>query len=226
VFAVNPKAAGELTLDYMNADCELKDAEVMDVDEVKYRENVIETRLYGYAVTPYRPQLLQSAKVEIHGRTDEDAKKEIAEFASEFMSDGSAYILCGGTTVKAIADRLGVEKTLLGIDVVKDGVLVAKDVSESKILGLIRKEKRVKIIVTPIGAQGFVFGRGNQQISPEVIRKVGVDNVIIVATPEKLNSTKYLRVDTGDHDLDKALAGYRRVVVGYQLAQLKDVVSE
>jgi len=225
VFAASPKAAGELILDFLGADCELKDGEVMDVDEEKYRQNVLETRLFGYALTPYKPWLLQAAKVELHGRTDEEAKQEIAEFASEFMADGSAYILGGGTTTKAIADRLGVEKTLLGVDAVKGGRLLAKDAGERELLEVLKKERKVKIIVSPIGAQGFIFGRGSQQISSEVIRKVGADNVIIVATPDKLNSVESLRVDTGDPKLDRELSGYRRVVIGYQMAQRKDVAA-
>ena len=225
VFAVTPKAAGELVLDFLNADVELKEAEIVDVDEEKYRNNILETKVYGYALTPYKPQLVQSAKVEMHSFSDEEAKQEIAEFASEFMRDGSMYILGGGTTTKAIADKLGVGKTLLGVDAVKNGKLLLKDASEKQLLELLKKEKKAKIIVTPIGAQGFIFGRGNQQISPKVIKKVGADNIIIVATPEKLNSTEFLRVDTGDSELDKKISGYQRVIIRYQMAQRKDVVT-
>jgi len=225
VFAVNPKAAGELILDFLDYDCAMKDSEVVDVDEEKYRENILQTKVYGYALTPYRPQLIQAAKVELHGRTDEDAKKGIADFATEFMDNDTFYILCGGTTTKAIADNLGVEKTLLGIDCVKGGELVLKDASEKQLLEALEKEENASIIVSPIGAQGFIFGRGNQQVSPQVIRKVGVDNIIIVATPEKLNSTEFLRVDTGDSRLDSKIAGYRSVVIGYQMAQRKDVAA-
>ncbi len=226
VFAVNPTAAGELALDFLNADCELKEAEVVDVDEEKYRKNLLDTRVYGYAITPYKPQFMQSAKIELHTPTDEQAKQEIALFASEFMRDGSLYILGGGTTTRAIAEQLGLRKTLLGVDAVKDNKMVLKDASEQQLLQRLEKEKKAKIIVTPIGAQGFVFGRGNQQISPQVIKKVGVENIIIAATPEKINSTPELRVDTGDAALDKQIAGYRSVIIGYQLAQRKKMVVE
>ncbi|MFH1403619.1 MAG: ATP-NAD kinase family protein [Candidatus Altiarchaeota archaeon] len=225
VFAVNPEAAGEMVLEFLNGDADLKESEVMDVDEEAYRSNRLETRVYGYAVTPYKPMLVQDSKTIYSGGGEEEAKRGIAEFAAEFMRDGSAYILGAGTTVNAIADRLGVEKTLLGVDVVKDGKLIARDVGERELLGLMEGFDRVKIMVSPIGAQGFVFGRGNQQISPEVIRKAGVRNIIIVATPHKLSETRYLRVDTGDACLDKELSGYQRVVIGYQMAQRKDVVS-
>jgi predicted polyphosphate/ATP-dependent NAD kinase len=225
VFAVNPEAAGELVLEFLENGLDLKESEVMDVDEEKYRQNILDTKVYGYALTPYKPLLVQDSKAVYAGGGEEEAKKGIAEFASEFMRDGSAYILGGGTTVKAIADRLGLEKTLLGVDVVKDGRLLARDVGEKQLLEVLGKEGRVKIIVSPIGAQGFIFGRGNQQVSAEVIRRVGVRNIIIVATPHKLSETRYLRVDTSDSELDKQLSGYKRVVIGYQLAQRKDVVS-
>ena len=223
VFAVNPRAAGELVLDYANADVGLHEAEVVDVDEEAYRSNQLKTRIYGYMQTPYRPELVQASKEVFHSGGDEEAKREIAEFAAEFMGDGSAYILGAGSTTKAIGDRLGVDKTLLGVDVVKDGRLLLKDVGERELLELLEREPKVKVVVSPIGAQGFVFGRGTQQISPEVLRKVGVQNIVYVATPHKLNSTPHLLVDTGDVDLDRKLSGYRSVVIGYRLAQKKDV---
>jgi predicted polyphosphate/ATP-dependent NAD kinase len=115
-----------------------------------------------------------------------------------------------------IADRLDVEKTLLGVDVVKDRQLIAKDVNEKQLLSVIEGED-VRLIVSVIGGQGFVFGRGNQQISPKIIRKIGRGNIIIVATPEKLASLRGhpLRVDTGDSGLDEELKGYYKVHTGY-----------
>ena len=130
------------------------------------------------------------------------------------MEPGVVYIVGPGTTTKPILELLGLEKTLLGVDVVCDGRLLARDANEAQILRLIRG-RRAKIIVTPIGGQGFIFGRGNQQISPRVIRAVGKDNIIIVATKSKLMGLRALRVDTGDPELDEALRGYVRVIVDY-----------
>lgn len=115
----------------------------------------------------------------------------------------------------AIGKELGIDKTLLGVDAFKDGVQVAKDADERELLDLLEKEGGASIIVTPIGAQGFIFGRGNQQISPRIIRRVGLRNVIVVATPMKMRDTKRLRVDTGDPRLDEELRGYGKVVIGY-----------
>ncbi len=141
------------------------------------------------------------------------------------MRDSSLYLLEPGTTTKKIFELLGLEKTLLGVDAVKDGKLVAKDLNEKQILNLIKERDKVKIIVSPLGRQGFIFGRGNQQLSDKVIEKAGVNNVIIIATPHKLLETDLLFVDTGNSKINKMLSGRRQVVCGYMIAQLKDVVS-
>jgi predicted polyphosphate/ATP-dependent NAD kinase len=223
VFGVSPQAAGELVLDMLRGEVGMQDSEVMDVDEDAYRNNELKTRLYGYMQTPFRPELIQAAKMIFESTDDNESKFSISVFASEFMADGSTYILGAGSTTKAIADRLKVEKTLLGVDVIKGDNLLLKDADEKGLLSMLDTESKVKIIVSPIGAQGFVFGRGTQQISPQVIRKVGSKNIIYVATPSKLNSTPHLLVDTGDKELDKELSGYRSVVIGYRLSQRKDI---
>ena len=134
---------------------------------------------------------------------------------------------CGGqVTVPAIIlERLGLEKTLLGVDVIQNGRLVQKDTSENDLLALLDKEARVKIIVSPIGAQGFILGRGSQQISPAVLRRVGEENLIIVSTPHKMAEIPRLLVDTGDADLDRILAKKRLVVIGYRMAQRKETAA-
>jgi predicted polyphosphate/ATP-dependent NAD kinase len=133
------------------------------------------------------------------------------------MEDRCYYILCPGTTVKAVADKLGIAKTLLGVDVIYKGALVGSDLNEQQLLRLIGR-KKAKIIVSPIGRQGFIFGRGNQQISPSVIRKVGKENILIIATMNKLSTIGLggpLLIDTSDEETDRMLSGYRRVITGY-----------
>jgi predicted polyphosphate/ATP-dependent NAD kinase len=132
------------------------------------------------------------------------------------MNPEKCYVLGPGTTVKPITDRLGLSKTLLGVDVVKDKQLVASDVNEEQLVKTINGQEAI-LIVSVIGGQGFIFGRGNQQISPKVIRMIGRENIVIVATPDKLASLKghSLRVDTGDSLLDEELKGYYKVHTGY-----------
>jgi predicted polyphosphate/ATP-dependent NAD kinase len=225
VFAISPQAAGELIKGYLEGDLRARETEIVDVDEEKYRSGTLDTKIYGIAITPYKPVLVQERKQIYSASSEDDFKLQMAIFASEFMRDGSAYILGAGTTTAKIAEVLGVSKTLLGVDVVQDGRMICRDASERDLLRILEEVGEAKIIVSPIGAQGFVLGRGSQQISPKVLRKVGPENLIIVATPHKLKETPRLLVDTGDFDLDETISGRRQVICGYRIAQLKEVAA-
>jgi predicted polyphosphate/ATP-dependent NAD kinase len=225
VFAASPQAAADLVMRFLNGELNLRDTEIVDVDEELYRAGILQTKLYALAKTPYLPVLVAERKRIYSSDQEDEFKDQIALFASEFMQDGSAYIIGAGTTTSRIADILGLEKTLLGVDVVKDGRLMITDASEQDLLELLDRETRVMIIISPIGAQGFILGRGNQQLSAEVIRRVGIDKLIIISTPHKLAEIPYLLVDTGDEDLDESLAGKRQVVTGYRIAQMKDTLA-
>jgi predicted polyphosphate/ATP-dependent NAD kinase len=224
VFAVSPEAAADLAFGYIKGELRTRETEIADVDEEHYRKGELVVRLYGTARTPYLPALVQQRKQVYASSDEEHFKLEIAQFAREFMSDGSYYILGAGTTTAKIAELIGCEKTLLGVDVIRNGRTVLKDASESDLLELLGEiDGGVRIIVSPIGAQGFILGRGSQQISPRVLRIVGPEKLILIATPHKLRDLKYLLVDTGDVEIDRALAGRRQVVTGYRMAQLKEV---
>ncbi len=227
VFAISPEAAAELALGYARGDLLARETEIVDVDEERYRSGELQTRLYAIARTPYKPALVQERKRIYESANEEEFKDQIAIFAREFMRDGSAYILGAGTTTGRIAKLLGLEKTLLGVDVIQDGKVIIRDASESDLLGLMDKEKRedkrVKVIVSPIGAQGFIFGRGSQQISASVLKGVGAENLIIVSTPHKLAELSRLLIYTGDRELDRTLSGRLLVVTGYRMAQRKEV---
>jgi predicted polyphosphate/ATP-dependent NAD kinase len=225
VFAISPQAAAELSIGFVRGELKARETEIVDVDEELYRAGELQTRLYAVARTPYKPTLVQERKRIYSSSSEEEFKDQIALFASEFMRDGSAYVLGAGTTTARIAELLGVEKTLLGVDVIKEGKLLLKDASERDLLALLDREKSVKVIVSPIGAQGFILGRGSQQISAPVLRRVGVENLIIVSTPHKLAELPQLLVDTGDLEVDRILAGKRMVVTGYRLAQRKETAA-
>lgn len=225
IFAISPQAAAELALGFVHGELKARETEIVDVDEELYRAGELQTRLYALARTPYKPVLVQERKRIYVSDSEEEFKDQIALFASEFMRDGSAYILGAGTTTARIAELLGVEKTLLGVDVVSKGKLLLKDASERDLLALLDREESVKIIVSPIGAQGFILGRGSQQISSAVLRRVGQDNLIIVSTPHKLAELPQLLVDTGDQEMDGILAGKRLVVTGYRIAQRKETAG-
>ena len=205
VFAVTPAAAARAALRFLWADLPLREAEVMDVDESAFREGHVSAKLYGYVLTPYEPHLIQANKL-ASPMTEDEVRNQaaIAVYIIESMKPDTIYIVGPGTTTRTIGDLLDQKKTLLGVDLILNKQIVAGDVNEQIILEKIRG-KPTQIIVTPIGGQGFVFGRGNQQISAEVIRQVGLDNIVVIATESKLRSLNSLRVDTGDPNLDEAM---------------------
>ena len=217
VFAVEPKAAAKIAMGFLWGKMPLKEVEVMDVDEEAYGEGRVSAELYGYMLTPYEPHLIQGVKM-ASPITESELRKQaaIAIYIIENMKTDVIYIIGPGTTTRTIGDLLETKKTLLGVDLFCNKKLTAKDVNENQILEKI-SGKTAQIIVTPIGGQGFIFGRGNQQISPEVIRQVGWDNIVVVATEGKLGGLSSLRVDTGDPSLDDMLRGHRfNVIIDYK----------
>jgi predicted polyphosphate/ATP-dependent NAD kinase len=219
VFAIDPAAAATLFSGPFN----LKDAEVMDVNEEAYRNGVLDTRLFGIARAPARAHTTQAAK-QIFEEEDEDrAKKEIARFMQEVMLPGVLYIIGAGTTTEAIAKRVGIKKTLLGVDAVIDGHSVVTDADEKTLLDLVGHYPETRIILSPIGAQGFILGRGNQQISAAVVNKVGINNLIVVATPHKLRETPSFYIDSGDPALDLEFGESIQIISGYRIAQRKKI---
>jgi predicted polyphosphate/ATP-dependent NAD kinase len=200
-----------------------RDAEIMDVDEESYRKGLLKARLYAFAKVPDDRTHLQSGKAVYHSGTADDEAEELGLYVAESMEGGTAYIIGPGSTTEAVTRHLGETKTILGVDVVLDGKIILRDVTENSLLDLLSQGKRAVIIVTPIGSQGFVFGRGNQQISDKVIKKVGCQNVWVIATPTKLAGTPVLRVDSGDAELDQTLRGRVKVLTGYKRKKLMPV---
>jgi predicted polyphosphate/ATP-dependent NAD kinase len=181
----------------------LREAEGMDVDEEAFRAGRVSAELYGFLLVPFEPLLVQEAKM-ASPMTESELRNQaaMAVFIIELMKPNALYIVGPGTTTRTIGDLLDVKKTLLGVDLFLNKKIISADVGERKILEALRGEKEAVIVVTPIGGQGFVFGRGNQQISAKVIREVGLDNIVVIATRSKLESLRSLRVDTGDQQLD------------------------
>ncbi len=216
VYATTPRKAGELArLFLQEGELPLRRAEVMDIDEECFREGRLSARLYGYLFVPCAGDLMQNLK--IGGVTSEEAVLEaIAEHVVENMDEETVYIIGPGSTTGPIMHKLGFENTLLGVDVIRKKKLLVADANEKQILEQIN-EKPAKIIVTVIGGQGYIFGRGNQQISAEVISTVGKDNIIIVATRVKILALdhSHLLVDTGDDPVNEMLKGFTRIITGY-----------
>lgn len=216
VFAFSARAAAEM-VDAFIEGAHTAEEEVLDIDEKVFRENRLASTLYGYLLVPAVKKYLQGGKEcsNISG-TALESKKAIAAYVIEHMDKDALYLLGPGTTLKAIADAVGIPKTLLGVDAFADGRLVGSDINEKEILSLSQKFEKKRIIITPIGGNGFIFGRGNRQFTPEVIKQIGRKNIIVVGTRDKLNKLEALRVDTGDLTLDQTLSGYTEVTVGYK----------
>ena len=218
VYAANPTSAGDLAaLVLQGKATTLREAEVMDIDEDAFRRGVVSAKLYGYLKIPFERRLLQGLKTPSSPGEQAAMAAIAASVVGEMVPDW-LYIIGPGTTTRAITARLGLDKTLIGVDVVAGGELIAADVNESQLLALLERRRRARIIVTPIGGQGYIFGRGNQQISPPVITRVGRGNVIVVSTAGKIHALggRPLRVDTGDPAVDVLFSGYVRVVTGYR----------
>ena len=229
VFALTPRRAGEIALEFIRGQAMdasgvgVMNAEVMDIDEESFRNGRVSAALYGYLKTPAVQNGIQSTKT--GSLPDDDADLEgIGRQVVADMIDDTLYILCPGTTTAAISEQMGVENTLLGVDVVLNKKLIASDVSESELLRL-TENRAAKIVVTAIGGQGYIFGRGNQQISPHLIRRIGKENIIVVATRQKLLQLRGrpLLVDTGDAGLDAELSGYVKVVTGFRESHIHKI---
>ncbi len=217
VFAVSPQAAARVSVTYLWGNLPLHEAEVMDVDEAEFRQGHLSARLYGYVLSPFEPHLIQGNKMASPITENEvENQAAIAVYIIEEMKPSLFYIVGPGTTTRTVGDLLDQKKTLLGVDLFRDKIIIAKDVNEKQILQAING-KPTRVIVTPIGGQGFIFGRGNQQISAKVIRQVGLDNIIVISTKSKLDRLESLRVDTGDIELDEKFRSKGiRVVVDYK----------
>ena len=218
VFAVSPEAAGALLERLAKGGLVgLQLCEVRDIDEDAFRHDVVRARFYGEMLVPTEGHYLQQTK--IGGRESHDlVAADIAEWLGETLDPTVTYFMGPGSTTAAIMENLGLANTLLGVDAIRDGALLASDVDEQQLLSIVDEAPNgCEIIVTAIGGQGHIFGRGNQQFSPAVIRRVGIENITIVASKGKIAALdgRPLLVDTNDPALDRELAGLKTVITGY-----------
>ncbi|MBN1389326.1 MAG: ATP-NAD kinase family protein [Candidatus Thermoplasmatota archaeon] len=230
VFALDPYTAGELLEFYIRGEMTTGEGEIMDLDEDRYRKGEWNIRLFGTANTLYEPTFIQTGKFMVAEQDVSTILDEIADDIAERIEGepGSLFILGPGGTLSAIGERLGIDKTHLGVDIVRGKMLIGKDLGESDIISMIDSEgngRRIYLVVSPIGGQGFFLGRGNLQIGPEVIKRVGIKNIIIVSALQKLDRTPHLSVDTGDHSLDLELKkeGSYKVLTGYRTYRMKQI---
>lgn len=227
VFGINPQSSAELFNLYVEGEADTGDVEIMDLDEKMYREGDWEIKLHGEAVSIYEPHYIQLGKQSFSSVSEDQLKHDIARYIVEEMEHDPdhLFVLGPGSTTAEIQKILDLDNTILGVDLLRDGETMRLDVAEKDILELAEDHAGLKIVVSMIGNQGFFLGRGNQQISPEVVKRAGLQNIYILATPTKLKKTPYLRADTGDEELDEKIRekGYMKVVQGFREYKLVEV---
>lgn len=216
VYAITPKAAGRVVEMLVKGELvTVADADVMDIDEEAFRRGTVKAKRYGEMQIPSEVRYVQAVK---NGgkETDELVLADIAAHVVSEMDEDTFYIMGSGSTVEAIMQEMGLENTLLGVDLIKAQTLIAQDLTANQLLDYTRGHA-TQLVITLIGGQGHIFGRGNQQLSPELIRAIGKDNIIVVATKTKLQALdgRPLICDTGDSTLDDELTGYIKVTTGY-----------
>ena len=220
VYAKNPRAAGRLALLWLTGKLSMtQEEEVLDIDEEQYRKEHINTRLYGYLRVPKERTLTQNKKAP-SPLSDAAAMESIAYEAIRQMEPDTYYIIGAGTTTRGIMEVLGLKNTLIGVDLIRNKELVANDLGGKELLSYI-KGKKAKMIVT-------ITGGRNQQLTPDVIREVGKENIIILATKTKLASLsgRPLLVDTYDEELNHSLCGYYKAISAYGEATVCKVAEE
>jgi len=219
VYCVTPSAAGQVISQMIKGEIvSVMDGEVRDIDENAFRTGKVIAKHYGEMRVPAELTYVQAVKM--GGKEDEAlVLDDIAATISELMDDNpdTYFVMGSGSTVGAVMEFLGLDNTLLGVDVVQDKALVASDVTASELLSL-TQGKPTQVVLTVIGGQGHILGRGNQQLSPDFIRAIGKQNMRVVATKQKLQSleNKPLRLDSGDAELDASLQGAFTIITGYK----------
>ncbi|MFH1787106.1 MAG: ATP-NAD kinase family protein [archaeon] len=227
VFGGSPDESAALLDMFADGAVPAKACEVLDIDEAKYRKGILDTKLVGYAKVPYYESLIPGGKSASTISEEEEHEAIAKRIAYEI--DAGLYLFGPGTTVAECSKMLGLKHTLLGVDIVevdrqRKPCVLKLDANERDILAEMKRHgNRVKVIVSPIGKQGFIFGRGNQQISENVLKYVSKEDVLVVATQNKLNEVKFLRVDVNP-EINSRFQGYMKVIVSYSDSKIQKVV--
>ena len=226
-FASSPKAAAEVLSAWINQDLLLSSTEVLDLDEDLYRQGKWVVRLYAEAITPASPRWMQGSKMRVEASGEEEVVEGLSDHIRDTLLDEDRMIIWGsGGTLRTIGSNLGFELNTLGIDISKGNRLIASDLNEKEIIQHLETHTgEVTLLLSPMGGQGFLIGRGNLQLSPEVLRMVGVENVLGIVTPAKMLTLRNLRVETGDPQMDEKFSKkkYLKVLQGYRTTRILPV---
>jgi predicted polyphosphate/ATP-dependent NAD kinase len=225
-FATTPKAAAEVVWSFITGDLMVARTEVMDLDEEVYQKGEWKVRMYGEAFTPASPRWMQGAKEQVQRESESETLEAMAMHIDSLVEDDSDLMIVWGSggTLRQMCKELGFESTLLGIDIQHNGKMY-QDLNEQGILEHIRSHSGA---ISPMGGQGFLIGRGNLQLSPTVLREIGIQNLLGIATPAKLLGLNEVRIDTGDESLDEEIRErkYLKMLQGYRTTRVIRVASD
>ncbi len=229
-FATTPKAAAEVVWSFFTGDLMVARTEVMDLDEEIYRKGEWKVRMYGEAFTPASPRWMQGAKEQVQRESEEETLEAMSSHIANLVEENHDLMLVWGSggTLRQISKQIGHDSTLLGIDIQHAGKMY-NDLNEKGLLEIINgHEGEIKLLLSPMGGQGFLIGRGNLQLSPDVLRAIGIDNILGIATPAKLLGLNELRIDTGDETLDAEIRAkkYLKVLQGYRTTRVIRVATD
>ena len=229
-FASSPKAAAEVLSAWLNGDLLIASTEVLDLDEELYREGKWVVRLYAEAMTPASPRWMQGTKQRVEASGEEEIVEGLADHIKELLMTEDRLIIWGsGGTLRTIGKIVGLKPTLLGIDASVGEKQVGVDLNEIQLLELLDShDGPITLLLSPMGGQGFLIGRGNLQLSPAVLRHVSVNDVLGICTPAKLLTVRRLRIETGDTTLDAEFAEkkYLKVLQGYRTTRVLPIAVD
>ena len=229
-FATTPKAAAEVVWSFVTGDLMLARTEVMDLDEEVYLKGEWKVRMYGEAFTPASPRWMQGAKEQVQRESEEETLEAMSSHIGNLVEENPELMIIWGSggTLRQMCKLLGYESTLLGIDIQHNGMM-HKDLNEQGLLEIISQHQGKKLLLlSPMGGQGFLIGRGNLQLSPNVLREIGIENILGIATPAKLLGLSEVRIDTGEEELDREIRDrkYLKLLQGYRTTRVIRVATD
>ena len=229
-FATTPKAAAEVVWSFVTGDLMVARTEVMDLDEEVYLKGEWKVRMYGEAFTPASPRWMQGAKEQVQRESEEETLEAMSSHIGNLVEENPELMIIWGSggTLRQMCKLLGYESTLLGIDIQINGMM-HKDLNEQGLLEIISQHQGKKLLLlSPMGGQGFLIGRGNLQLSPNVLREIGIENILGIATPAKLLGLSEVRIDTGEEELDREIRDrkYLKLLQGYRTTRVIRVATD
>lgn len=222
VYALTPLAAAEVIkslLEHQLVSC--VEASVMDIDEEAFRSGAVRAKKYGEMLVPAEHQYIQSTKSsssELHREDESLVLADIAEYIIDEFEDDCHYLIGSGTSCAEIMAQLDLPNTLLGVDWIYQKKLKQADLTESDILKVLEQyPEKVRVVITIIGGQGHIIGRGNQQLSAKVLSRLGKKNLIVIATKTKLNhlAGRPLIIDSDSIAINQEFSGVYSIITGY-----------